>query len=70
MATCRMVARPAGFANIAPASPTSAAPAPPSPADRVEPGRLLSTLPSDCPASSVTTKTSRNSVKEQRRGKM
>src|SRR5438034_1778814 len=46
----RIGARPAGFANTAPASPTSATPAPPNPAERVEPGRAASALPSDCAA--------------------
>src|SRR3989442_163177 len=41
-----MVAIPAGFANTAPASPTSAAPAPPSPAERVDAGSRTTGLPS------------------------
>jgi hypothetical protein len=41
---CRTVAMPAGFEKIDPASPISATPAPPKPADRVEPGRVATTV--------------------------
>src|SRR5207247_10051697 len=54
----RIVAIPAGFANTAPASPTSAAPAPPSPADRVEAGSRRTGLPSAWAVSDAITTTS------------
>src|SRR5690348_9981864 len=46
-AMCRIVARPAGFAKITDASPTSAAPAPPNPTERTEAGSPSSD--GDCP---------------------
>src|SRR6266702_8312551 len=62
----RIGARPAGFANTAPASPTSATPAPPNPAERVEPGRAARALPWE--ARDVDEKTSRRTVKKRREG--
>src|SRR2546422_4179437 len=42
-----IVASAAGFAKMAPASPTMAAPAPPMPAARAEPGSTASRVPAD-----------------------
>ena len=67
MARWCTVASAAGFAKMAPASPTMAAPAPPMPAARAEPGASASTDPAWAESGDDATKALQKNVTRRRR---